>query len=147
MRVADPGTHIHSSLPGGKSRVRPWRFATNTSHFNAAFTLAPVLMTYPPSGPVARPYQNIASRRPAKLRRRCGGVKTKISGRQRPALLLPVVVILVHHARATPSPEDAPAHSVGSAGNSHELDCPGRMRLAGNLSGNLRHSNLCDQIA
>src|ERR1700730_5539137 len=99
MRVADPGTHIHSSLPGGKSRVRPWRFATNTSHFGAVFTLAPVLMIYPPRGPVARPFQNIASRKPAKLRRRCGGVKTRIRGCQSLAQLLLVVVILVHHSR------------------------------------------------
>src|SRR5258706_9082020 len=34
MRVADVGTHVHCSLPGGRSRLRPWRFVTNTSHFS-----------------------------------------------------------------------------------------------------------------
>jgi hypothetical protein len=37
--VADVGTHIHFSFPGGKSRVRPWRFVTKTSHFSVALVV------------------------------------------------------------------------------------------------------------
>src|ERR1700683_5574662 len=36
MRVADVGAQVHCSLPGGKSRVMPWRFVTKTSHFRVA---------------------------------------------------------------------------------------------------------------
>src|SRR5580692_11886863 len=40
MSVADVGTHIHFSFPGGKSRVRPWRFVTKTFHFRVGLTVA-----------------------------------------------------------------------------------------------------------
>src|SRR5580692_2082108 len=38
ISVADVGTHIHFSFPGGKSRLRPWRFVTRTSHFCEVLT-------------------------------------------------------------------------------------------------------------
>src|SRR6266852_8058807 len=44
MRVADVGTHIHCSLPGGRSRVRPWRFITKTSHFSGVARCATSLI-------------------------------------------------------------------------------------------------------
>src|SRR5580700_8500162 len=39
MRVADVGTQVHCSLPGGRSRTRPWRFVTKTSHFRVELTV------------------------------------------------------------------------------------------------------------
>src|SRR5580700_6219629 len=101
----------------------------------------------PVHDPIARSAPNAASTRSAKLRRGCGGIKTQIAERQRCALLLLVVVILVHHTRAIPFPEDAPTQGGGSAGNADELDCPRGMHFAGNVSGNLVHSNLYDQTA
>src|SRR2546422_4489856 len=44
MRVADVGTHVHCSLPGGRSRVRPWRFITKTSHFSGVSRCATSLI-------------------------------------------------------------------------------------------------------
>src|ERR1700721_2617576 len=38
MRVADVGTQAHCSLPGGRSRTRPWRFVTKTSHLKVGLT-------------------------------------------------------------------------------------------------------------
>src|SRR6266851_1533630 len=40
MSVDDVGTHIHCSLPGGRSRVIPSRFATKTSHFSGVDRVA-----------------------------------------------------------------------------------------------------------
>src|SRR5882724_6320882 len=34
MRVAEPPTQFNCSLPDGRSRVRPWRWTTNTSQFS-----------------------------------------------------------------------------------------------------------------
>src|SRR5271170_7770392 len=39
MRVADVGTQVHCSLPGGRSRTRPWRFVTKTSHLRVGLTV------------------------------------------------------------------------------------------------------------
>src|SRR5262249_57296953 len=57
------------------------------------------------------------------------------------AALQVVIVMLVHYLRPAPCPKGAPTQGNCLAGRAHQIECPGRIRLARSIRRNRGLSN------